>query len=363
MDRFIVFDPNGVSYREIPRKTFRSIERVEEVNGEHALSFSTTRDVQRGERVVIVCDDGVTREYVVTREGSDHDGTTRLYRDYYAVWSLQTDLMGARITASLEDASASDAMDTVIRGFNAEPLSGQSIWRVGTVEPSGTASLDLYHIDCWEGLSEIVKAYGGEVDASVTMSGDTVTRYVSLRNRVGSMSSVRRFTWGRGLKSVSREVIDMPICCRIIPEGKTTETEGVRESVGISSVEPNGHDYIQDEDMAYRYRVMGSEGYWEFPMQYARNSEIEDPQELYDWALSVLHDYTRPKVVYDGSVYAFFGDKTAYRLRLGDTVQAIDEGFDLELEGRIMRIRTDELEPRNIDITIDNLRPTIDYIL
>ena len=362
MNRMVLFAKDGSPLPEVWGDELLSCSRTEEINGEHALSFSSPRHLEEGTRALTLGADGRWREWVIDEVGESHDSGPHAVGNYHLVWSLQYDLQAVcGPDVDYEDNSSVSA-STAMR----EALSGSQIWSVGTVEPSGTNVCVMQDDSAWDRLSYVVSNWGGEIDVTIEVGPSGVTsRKVNLLNRMGSSKVSRRFEYGFNMTSISRNPGAGPYYCRVIPKGgeaKDADGEGLGYRVTVSSVN-GGKEYVADPqaEQAFRYNVGGT---WIYPTKAIVYNDLTDPSELLRVARDELYQTTRPEVTYEATVYAFRQAGMDDRgVQLGDDVQVVDHGFNkeapLKIQSRVLRIEVDELKDEVARLTIGRLRQTI----
>ena len=359
MPRFLVYSHDDAQLFELDPAQVVSASSTEEINGEHSLTISTMQVLEKEQRILV--QDGTLkwREYVITGVDAEHTDGAPVHT-YYCVWSLQHDLMATKVNKQpgiRNPVSARVALTSA--------LDGTDRWTVGTVTRNTTGGVSMYYMSGWEALSKVVEVWGGEVDVTigVTNSG-VVSRRVDLYDKQGSAEAVRRFDYGSDIESIKRTVSDEPFVCRIIPRGKGEETEGggYGRRITIASVN-GGIEWLEDSEAVPLVRLPDGQGGWEYPTLIVVNENIDDPQALKDWALEHIHDYTRPKVTYSASVVQFAeAGMDTQGIELGDTVQCVDRSFTedgLRITGRVVRLVTNELDRRDIEVEVGFLKGTI----
>ncbi len=360
MPRVVVAGPQGDVASELPPGAVLGLVMVEEVNGEHSLEVTTSEVLLKNERLLTRDAAGKWREWVVEGVDWEHANGARPVGTYRAVWSLQHDLSQCTV-------SAMPGVQSPVRAAVAlaAALGGTRRWGVGTVTRTATAGASMYQMSAWEAMGVLVENWGGEVDATVEVGTSGVTsRRVDLYEHQGSESAVRRFDWGADLTSISRSVSDEPVVCRIVPRGKGEETEGGGYGRKITIEDVNdGKPYLQDDESAAVWRLPDGSGGFEYPTRYVDNSDIGDKQALKDWGLSVIEEYTRPRVTYKASVLQFAeAGMDARGLALGDEVHCVDRGFSpdgLRVSGRVVRLKTNLLDPRDVDVTVGRIEESL----
>lgn len=354
--RVIIYSPQDVFVAELPPELVFERKRTEELNGEHSLSITTAVVLSKGQRV-LTCDGTNTwREFVVTGEDAEHAGGRRAIGTYYCVWSLQADLSGVTCTAmpgTHTPVSASTALEAL--------LGNTARWTRGTVTQTSTGGASMWRRSAWEALGILTKVWGGEVLASITVSGNTVSsRKIDLLAHEGAETVTRRFDYTRDLAGIRRTVSEDPVYARIIPLGASEETEtgGNGRKITIESVN-GGIEWLENADAAAAYRLPDGSGGWEYPTAYVENGDCETPADLKAWGESVLPEWTTPKVSYEADVVQLArAGMDVQGIALGDEVHIVDKAFGgdgIRIQGRVLKLVTDELQPSHVEVTLGNL--------
>lgn len=355
MRRVTVYSRSDQPLFELSEAEVLALSRFEQLNGEHSLTIETTRQLEMGQRVLMQDDRGIWREYVVYGVDSLHGSGGKPVGTYYCTWSVQPDLMGTRVSrmpGTEVAVPASDALDAA--------LSGTSRWARGTVTNANTGGASMYDTDGWDALSILVENWGGEIDATIEVDGSGVTaRRVDLYSQMGEQEARRRFDFGADLMSVRRTLADGPLYCRITPRGKGEETDtgGYGRKITIESVN-DGKDYLENVQMVDIAKLPDGSGGWEYPTIEVENPDCETPEELLEWAQSVLDEFTVPRVTYEVDVVQLAREGVDLQgVSLGDTVQVVDRKFGdgLRLSGRVVAMTVDELSGRTDRLTIGYL--------
>lgn len=352
--RILVFSPADQPITEIAPNDVIEWTRKEKVNGEHSMEI-TTSVVLKKEMRVLTCDHtGRWHEWVVMGEDADHSSGLTPLGTYYCVWSVQHDL-------ALTTVDKMPGTQTPVRAAVAldAALSGTKRWTVGTVTRTTSGGASMWYKSGWDALGIVVDVWGGEIGVTITVANDGIitARKVDLYDKMGQQSAKRRFEWGKDLIGIRRKVDEAPMAVRIIPRGKGEETEngGHGRKITIESVN-GGVEWLQNNETAPLYRLPDGSGGWEYPTVVAENGNIENPQELKDWGLSVLEDYTTPKVTYESNVMQLAqAGMDVTGVALGDAVQCVDRGFSeggLRVEGRVMQMVINELDETDVQLTI-----------
>ena len=361
MRRLMLYDRLGNPLGELAEAdVFEAILR-EEINGEHSLTITTTRVLDKGIRMLYQDGRSKWREFVVAGVDAEHASGNRAIGTYYCVWSVQQDLQGVTVSVMPGVQSPTTAALALT-----SLLSTTSRWVRGTVTQTSTGGASMYDRSAWEALSTLVEVWGGEVDAAITVSTQSgVTgRAVDLYAAQGEQTAMRRFDFGADLMSVKRTLADVPLFCRISPRGKGEQTDagGYGRKITIASVN-SGKDYLEYSPMVDVAKLPNGSGGYEYPTLIVENSKCETPADLKTWAQSVIAQYCTPKVTYEVDVVqAGIEGVDVTGVSLGDAVQVVDRKFGgggIRVQGRVRSITTDMLNERDIAIVIGDAEQSI----
>ena len=159
--RLILCDRQGNMLRDVA--PILSCKRHENLDGTDALTFSTTVEVVKSQRVIMQDGMGRWHEYVVgtVTEGHDDDGSpiSQVWAESAMAHDFRLSYIQDRRPTRLADALSAIAEATR--------------WRVGTCDVAASDQLVMmYHVNAWEALGEVVKAHGGEVQARISPGGE-----------------------------------------------------------------------------------------------------------------------------------------------------------------------------------------------
>ena len=364
MQRVMVYDRFDAFLFELaPHEVFGLI-RSEEINGEHSLEVTTTRVLDKGWRVLVQDRRGTWREYVVYGTDSAHESGKSPVGVYYCVWSLQHDLQGAQVSRMpgvQTPVAASVALEAA--------LSGTARWSAGTVTVTGAAGASMYDMSSWDALSVLVNTWGGELVAQIDVGPAGVTsRKAALYASQGESTPRRRFDFGADIASVRRKIPDGPLYCRISPRGagEQTDSGGYGRKIRITEVN-DGKDYLENPAMVELAKLPDGAGGWEYPTVIAENPECKTPADLLAWGESVVEERTTPKVMYTVDVVQLSAEgQDMLGVALGDVVQVVDRKFGedgLRLQTRVTRLVVDELQDRNVEVTLGDVSSGLSDIM
>ena len=354
MIRVMLFDRFDQPLGELSENEVFGLVRTERINGEHSLKITTTRVLEKGQRILTCDARGKWREHVVYGTDALHDSGERPFGEYYCVWSVQHDLVGTRISSMPGVQNPVTAAVAL-----AAALAGTARWANGTVTNTNTGGASMYDTDGWSGLSTLVNVWGGEIDTTIEVgSTGVMARKVDLYAMQGDQDAKRRFDFGADIKSVRRKMDDGALYCRITPRGMGEESgEGWGRKITIESVN-DGKDYLENEDMVPIAKLPDGHGGFEYPTLEVENSDCTTPQELLDWALSVLEYYTVPRITYTVDVLQLAKEGVdMHGVSLGDAVQIVDRKFGngLRTSGRVMQTVVNMLDEADMQVTVGSI--------
>ena len=354
--RITAFTHDWQPIGDLDKGRMLSAKVIEEVNGEHAIVIETTQELAKDDRLLWRDDAGIWHEYVVYGISSTRLGPTVVAHTYYCPWSVQVDLDETTTTAMPGTSGVPASATVALRGA----LQGTSRWTVGTVEPTTLASASFWRKSGWEAMQTLVETWGGELRADITVTENwAVTRRVSLLNHVGSETPTRRYDYGHDVVGITRDVLEQPWTCRVIPLGAGEELDsgGYGRKITIEDVN-GGVDYLEDAEVVPLVRKPDGSGGWEYPVQHVENPNAKTPAELKAWAQANLHEWTRPKVSYELDVVQLAQAGTSGGVACGDEVIVVDTAFGesgVQMETRCVRVEVDLLDPSQNVVTLSNV--------
>ena len=362
MRRVMLFDNIGGHIGEIAHNDVLSMERRDEINGEHSLTITTTQVLTQGTRILYQDDRSVWREYVVVGVDEQHSSGKTVIGSYYCVWSMQVDIQGIPVSKM-----PGTQMPVTAGAALASLLEGQQRWTRGTVTNTATGGASMYDMSAWQALGVLVEVWGGEIDATIAVSSTdcaVTSRKIDLYSQQGTAEAKRRYDFGCDVNGITRSIEDSPIYCRISPRGKGEETEGGGYGRKIRITEVNdGKDYLEYTPMVDSAKLPDGNGFI-YPTLIVENSECETPQELLTWAQGILEETLQPKVSYEiDAVQAAREGVDVQGVSLGDVVQVVDRYFNgddgLRVTGRIMSLVVDELSTKTVSVTIGSVSESL----
>lgn len=360
--RIILTAHDGTALGDIDPTKLIAATVTSEVNGENAMTLTTTQELSKGDRLLWRDTMGYWHEYVIESDEATHDTTGAPIHVYYAPWSIQHDLAATFVTGM----PGTGGTPATARAALEAALAGTARWTVGTVGMSTTGSASFWRLSGWEAMQELVKVWGGEVRATITVSptAGVTARKVDLLAHVGSATANRRFDYGGDATAITRTVMDEQWTASVMPLGAAEETDegGYGRKITIESVN-GGSAVLTNASAVPLTRVPNGNGGWEVPVQVVENSDAETPADLLAWAQTHLEEWTTPKVSYEATIAQLErAGLDAHGVTLGDQVVVVDRTFTgggLRIEGRVLRIDDDLLDPTQTTLTISNLQGTL----
>lgn len=370
MQRIMVFDRLDQYLMDLDPRKILGAQVTLEINGEHSLTITTLQELEKTNRVVLRDNLGTWHEFVVAGLDEEHSqGGGAIARTYYCVWSLEYDTSGTYINDQFGCGVVPghpSVPQPARRGLECA-LEGTARWQIGTITVTQQGSASFYRMSGWDGLKKVVERWGGELQATITVSTTgVVERHVDLLQHVGASAeeATRRFDYGSDLTKIKRTVHDEVWPCRVVPLGRSQETEagGYTRRPGIASVN-GGVDWLIDDEVADLVKVPDGSGGWEYPCAIIKNDQFEEPADIKAWALEHISEYTRPRVTYTAEVAQFAeAGLSAHEVELGDRVAVVDRTFmegGLRIAVRVVKMKQDLLDPSGTTLIIGNAQQTL----
>lgn len=358
MRPFYVYDRWGKQVGTLPHPL--SATHKDRVNGEDSLTLELPgAPLTKGQRILWRDKFGAWHEHMVSDVSERHEGG-RIVQEAYCESSIAELLTDYLVEVEPKGAVCSAALSRALEASG-------SRWTVGRVEPKGTADFSWYHVTAYDAVTEIVEAYGGELEVTIVVEGDVVReRRIDILQRRGSDLG-RFFCYGHDLVGIERTVGTDPVYTALYGYGKGVQRydEETGEATGgysrkITFGEINGGlDWVGDEDARLKWGVPDGRGGVKHAFGKVEFSDCEDAAELKERTLAALATASQPQVTYEGSVLNFgeAGFANGEDCRPGDTVYLRDpELGDLRVQGRVLEVDRDELSERSTKLTLGNIR-------
>lgn len=329
-----------------------------ELNGERTLELSCLPcQIEKEDRLVLTDTLGRWREFIVV-DAEDSTG-------------------GGLVQVTGEDSLAELAGDYHVErepSGNARQLLEacleHSRWEVGTVDVPGSAKAYWYHESARSGLSKLVELLGGEIDTTIEVEGDHVSRrLVNWRSRLGAARG-RRFEYGRDLAEVHRSLGSEKICTRVygygagipVTNSSGEATGGYSRKITFGSVN-GGLDYIDcPADVLERFGRPDGHGGMAHVTGKVEFDDCEDKGELLRLTREWAKAQWEPRCSYTAKVIDLSrAGFDATSVAEGDDVDIVDPTFEptLRLRGRVIAGRMDLIHPEDDEITLGNVQAGI----
>lgn len=333
-----------------------SAKHTDELNGADCLDITMRGHVEKGWR--LVWDDELDKwhEHIVA-SADDYRGEKGVVETTVYAESSISEMYGDYIVDKRpQKTTALAAMQTAL-----EPTR----WVMGRIDDLGIASTSYYHISAREALSKAAEAWGGEIETIIDADAVGISRRaVSLVKQRGSRSS-ERFVCGTNLTEIRRSIDVSDVYTALYGYGKGEETDagGYGRKISFGSIN-GGMDYVVDEEAKELWGLPDGKGGTKHVFGKVEFSDCEDPAELLALTRAELPKVCTPKISYECSVN-YLQKQGISGVGVGDIVTIIDRSFipELRLQGRIVKIVRDLLNPSKTLITIGNIVDTLTDII
>lgn len=336
MAELYLFNKEEVLINVISEEDFNNDSHARELNSKWSFEFTTTfqylNDLSKSNKVGFYDRYGEFRLFKIIKEPEvDYLNDEVVVNCLNDCYEMSDQIIEDK---RLRDGTARQALDKVLEGSNYE---------VGEVAELGNRTINFYDISRMEGLNNIIKSYGGELDYRIEFDADFKRishKYVDIKSRLGQDTGLR-FTYDLNLESVVRKDVSESHCTVLYGRGGAIESgEGYSRKIKFTDVEwtkptnpidkPIGQNYIEDLDAIAKYGRI--EGIYE-------NSDIKEPGELLQATYEALQECKNPKLSYEVNAKDLASQNSDYdhlTVVLGDSVILLDEDYDLNFESRIV---------------------------
>lgn len=237
-------------------------------------------------------------------------------------------------------------------------------WLVGKVDDLGNNDIKFYHTTVYDGISDIIEKWGGELSTSVQVSSNGVyNRYINIQKQRGSDYGLL-FTYGFDADSIERvvDLDDVYTRVHVFGKGEETETGGYGRRLTFADIN-GGKDYVEDNDAMQKWGVIGKNG----QKQHAEGAVIfencEDKEELLQLGKDYLNQVKVPRITYSAKVAILADAGMDFKnARAGDICHIRDKELDERLTGRIVHVRRYPFNAEATEITLGNITRTISEV-
>lgn len=341
-------------------------------DGERTLEITLLdrQEVAKGDRIVFI--DSMNRAQETIVVSPEHKRAGGIV------------LTGLVCKGSMQELEARFIEDRRNRGATARACLTKALdgtrWTVGDTDNPKTADLSFYHESALQAVQDICDTYGLEAYPTIVLDDaktHIVERRVNLSVAQGRHHGVlRRFDYGHDLTEITRTIDAANVVTRLYGYGKglqkdsgddTEETtgedapEGYTRKISFADIN-DGKPYVEDAQATAQWGIPGPDGTKQPSDGVFDDGECEDPELLLSETRAELERLKQPTVTYEASVlqYGRAGlDLTG--VDLGDTVQIADNTFNppLRLEGRVLEIVENLLDPTDTGITLGHIVETL----
>ena len=334
----------------------------DELNGEDSLTLVTVEPcLAKGQRVVWRDRFDAWHEHVVS-EVTDIHADGMLWSRAWCENSM-VEMSGDYIEERrLRSATSSTALMRAL-----EPTR----WAMGRVDVTGTATESFYHISAYEAIGKVVAAWGGEVSASIAVSGTAVSaRKVNLQARRGDDTG-KRFEWERDLASIERTVGMDDVATALYGYGKGLAMEGdegeatggYTRKITFGSVN-GGRDYVADEAARAKWGLPDGKGGIKHAFGKVEFADCEDPSELLRLTREELGRRSKPQLSYAATVLDLADAGYDFEdVRTGDVVALVDRPLGERAPGRVLSVERHLLDEQATTVTMGNVARTVADVL
>lgn len=319
------------------RLTYTAATHEDATDGTDELKIKCEQDLSKGERLVWVDRQGVVHEHIVDEIERLHDDSGKPYTSVTCINSIN-ETWDDYIEDKRPSGSVAVALASILAGTR---------WEVGACDQPGTASHTFYHVKVREGMNDLLKTWGGELETVIETDGVQVThRYVRIVATRGNQQSPKRFTWTKDLISIKRKTGSANPKTRVYGYGKGVETDGGGYGRRLTFGDINGgKDYVEDVNATEIWGHPDGSGGIAPAVDVYVNEQCEDAAQLLAETNDYLEQAKTPTVSYEANVIDLFAFGRDWEgVAVGDCVAIIDKGFSdagIRLKGRVSKLSRD----------------------
>ncbi|MGL5507201.1 MAG: phage tail spike protein, partial [Paraclostridium sp.] len=305
-----------------------------------------TTDLVKGNKVAIKDKDEVLRYFVISDILDDYDEeTTTLKCDVEYITLANTTIEDKRVVQG----SAAAAVTKLLEGTD---------FKVGTIEPQGIENINFYFVDRYNGLIDILKTYGGELDYRVELGkGNSIqAKILDIKHSIGEETGLR-CTYDTNLVSLKRKIHHEGHFTVLYGRGSSIETEGGGNSRlltfdGVTWVTPT-NPLNKPKDDKFLEHPGAIEKWGRIEGQY-QNDKIDNKEALLNETYKALLDTIEPKITYETTIEDIQNIENFehYKYKFGDTIYILNEDKDLTIAARITSEEYDIVDTQDINVTL-----------
>lgn len=287
-----------------------------------------------------------------------------VYQHVYADNSI-TDLM----TYYIDDRNAYNCSNYIaLRTL----FDGIELWELGTVQGvGGDNDHKFYHCTAYEGLTDVIGTWGGEIDTTINVDAFGVSRrrlnYYAQRGKDNGLL----FTYGYDADNIVRTVDIDEVYTRLHCFGKGEETlDETGQGTGnysrrITFADINdGKDYVDNDEALERWGMPDGKGGKRHSEGWFIWEEVTDKEELLELGKSKVKELSKPRASYTANVIVLADAGMDFKnVRSGDTVYIRDEPLDERLNGRVLHVRRYLAGDKPTEVTLGNVIRTLSNVI
>ncbi|UQX56132.1 phage tail protein [Cytobacillus pseudoceanisediminis] len=344
---------------------------TEQLNKDHTFEFSVPADheaaahVKENNLVTFKDEDGDFQLFQIYKIEEEHNGieiVTKAYAEH-AFFEMNDDIIeDLRTVDGTADSAMTDALS-------------KSRFKKGTVADLGLRTTNFYYESAISSIQKIISTWGGELKKRINFDGSAIIgRFVDLLARRGADTG-KRFEFTKDLVSIKRTVDTSNLKTALYGRGngEQTETGGYTRRLTFADVvwngsgldpvdKPLGQQWVGDPVALEQFgRIDPDTGKKIHRFGVFEDGEETDPEALLDKTWNALQSTNTPRITYEMNVLDLeqITGLSHEKVRLGDTVFAIDKEFtpELRVEARVIEIKRDLVNPENTEIILGNFLP------
>lgn len=244
-------------------------------------------------------------------------------------------------------------------------------WELGKIDAPGNGTLKYYHTTVYDGLSETMNVWPGEISTSIRVNSRGVyQRIVNYEAKRGQDNGLI-FTYGYDADQITRSEDLDEVYTRLHCFGKGEEmlddggmgTGNYGRRITFADIN-DGKDYVEDNEALLTWGMPDGNGGIKHSEGQFVWEDVEDKDELLKLGKEKLKELSKPRVSYTSNVVILADAGMDFKnTRTGDTVYIRDEPLDERINGRVTHIRRYLQNTRPTEITLGNIIRTLGNVI
>lgn len=237
-------------------------------------------------------------------------------------------------------------------------------WKPTIVDNLGIGDYKFYHTTVYEGLSGVLKLWGGEMyTQKMVNAGGVYERRLNWVKAMGNDYGLV-FYYGFDTDNIQRkvELDDVYTRVHVFGKGEPTytdagEVQGYGRRISIAEVN-GGKDYLENDEARAKWGTIDKNGNRVHAEGYVIFDQVTDRMELVKLGQAYLDEVSKPRVTYTANVAVLANAGMDFKnAKIGDTVYIRDEELDERLKGRVMNVQR-HVGAKPAEITLGNITRT-----